>query len=128
DSDDSFTALAPAPPAPLRAILSKGDPVKTVGDMLLVLAKAGTEVEPRRTLLLGMGLWFLQLVNEVTASGKHPAVAQRLDAAWQQLRGLVRDSRLAAGEVHAIWDEVVAALTEYQAATEPPDRRERFWA
>jgi Ca-activated chloride channel family protein len=102
--------------------------IKTVTELLQRLATAGSDAKSRQEMLKAMLGWFEQLVLEASGSGQHAALAQRLEEALRRVRQLIGQSRGKAADVHAVWDEVVAALTEYQAATEPPDRRERFWA
>ncbi len=103
----------------------------TAAVLLQQLGRATTDV-PSRLALLATTLQGLErLVQEASASGQHPAIAKRLDAALQQVRQLLGQKQPKDTEVHAVWDEVVAALTEYQAVTggaPPLPRQENFWA
>jgi Ca-activated chloride channel family protein len=111
---------SPAPSVPM-----------STADFLQRLSTAGTDAKLRREMLQTILAPFEQLVTVASASGQHPDIAKRLDAALQQVRQLLGQKQVKAADVHAVWDEVVAALTEYQAATSgapPASRQENFWA
>jgi Ca-activated chloride channel family protein len=99
-----------------------------IAALLQLLETAGSDAQSRQATLKTTLGRFEQLVLEAGASGEHPAVAQRLEAALRRVRELLTQSLVEDADIHAVWDEVVAALKEYQAATDPSARRERFWA
>jgi Ca-activated chloride channel family protein len=118
-----------SPPATVgRGVIESGSPPKnTLADVLELLNAASGDAKSRTAMLKYVLPHFEAFVLEAGASGQHPAVAQRMEAALRRVRELLTQSQIDDAEVHAVWDEVVAALKEYQAATEP-ERRERFWA
>jgi Ca-activated chloride channel family protein len=97
---------------------------KTAAELLHELAAVPPDAKSRYATLNHALKYLDKLLQDLKASGQHQAIAARLDAAVQRVRQLVGEAHVKAADVDAVWDEVVAALTEYQAAT---DRREGFW-
>ena len=112
---------APSPPAP---------PPLSMADLLGQLSTAGNDAKSQRALLQALLASFEHIVQQASAAAEHPDLVRRLDAALQQVKQLLGQKHAKAADVHAVWDEVVVALNDYQAATstEPPTRREIFWA
>jgi Ca-activated chloride channel family protein len=116
-------------PPPQAEPQSPAESMSTV-ELLQRLSTVPNDAKSRREMLQTILTSFEQRVKEASASGLHPDIAKRLDVALQQVRQLLNQKHAKAAEVHAVWDEVVAALKEYEAATgsETPPRREEFWA
>ncbi len=94
------------------------------------LGTAGTDAKSRQALLKASCWSIEQLAQEASTAGVETRIITRLEACVQALRQLLGEAQPPDDAVHAVWEEVVAALTEYQAATNaaPTDRREEFWA
>jgi Ca-activated chloride channel family protein len=122
-------ALKKLPDLPPDVGAAEGAPeVNSIAAFLQLLGTAGNDAKSRQEMLKATLGRFEQLALEASGSGQHQSVARRLCEALRSVRELLGQSQAKAADVHAVWDEVVAALKEYQAATDPEGRRERFWA
>jgi Ca-activated chloride channel homolog len=126
-----FGKLAvPAPtksPAPVAPISS---PLMSTPELLQFLSTAGANTESRLDTLRIIAQAFENIVEEAKATDAEAPITTRLNDCGLMLRLLLAELQPSDADVNAVWNEVVAALTEYQAATnaEPPPRREEFWA